>query len=169
MTQVDFSKVPEFYHNYIKLVNDLSLLEAFQIHSGECVDFFESISEEKSSYRYEVGKWSIKEVLQHIIDAERIFAYRALCFARKEQTSLPGFEENEYAAHSAADKRSWHDIVEEFKVVRKSTELLFQSFDKEQLNMEGVANNNPIQVAAIGFITVGHCLHHLNIIRERYL
>jgi hypothetical protein len=108
-------------------------------------------------------------MVQHIIDTERIFAYRALCIARGEKTSLPGFDENNYAAHSAADRRKKEDLIEEFDVVRRSTTALFQSFTDGQLMATGIANNNPIEVNGIGFITVGHVTHHITILRERYL
>jgi hypothetical protein len=107
--------------------------------------------------------------MQHLIDSERIFIYRALCFARKEKISLPGFEEDEYAANSAANKRSWKSLVEEFSAVRKSTELLFSSFSEEALASTGSANNNLISVESIGFIILGHFYHHKKVLEERYL
>jgi hypothetical protein len=108
-------------------------------------------------------------MLQHIIDAERIFLYRSLCFARGEKASLPGFDENTYAAASKADNRKSEELISEFETVRKSSEQLFASFDDEQLNSTGVANNKPISVNAIGFIISGHVQHHVNVITERYL
>ncbi len=169
MSQPDLTRVPEFYHNYIKLVPENDLFNAFKNHSLECINFIESLSEEKINYRYAEGKWTIKEIVQHIIDVERIFSYRALCFARKETKSLPGFDENVYADHSKAGNRKWNDLVEEFKTVRRSSELLFFSFDDEQLNAEGISNEHSTYVLGIGYILIGHCLHHVNVIKERYL
>ena len=128
-----------------------------------------SIPEEKHNYAYAEGKWTVKEVVQHIIDAERVFSYRALRFARKDSTALPGFNENVFAANAKVDKRSWEDLLDELSVVRKSTELLFASFDQDQLEAEGISNNHSIYVLGIGFICAGHCLHHQKVIEERYL
>jgi hypothetical protein len=108
-------------------------------------------------------------MLQHLIDAERIFAYRALRFARKDATPLPGFDENEYADNSKASKRDWDELLEEFKSLRRSTEIMFGSFDKNQLDAPGIASGKPVYVLGIGFILVGHINHHLKVLKERYL
>ena len=111
----------------------------------------------------------MKDVIQHLIDAERIFAYRALRFARKDATNLPGFDENSFAANANAGSRSLQSLQEEFKAVRKSTDLLLLSFTEEQLQQKGMGNNNSITVNAIAFITFGHLLHHKEILEDRYL
>src|SRR6185503_4511277 len=165
----DLSRVPSFYHNYISQVPENDLVEAFPKQTPAFIQFIESIPPEKHDYRYAEGKWTIKEVLQHIIDAERIFGYRALRFARKDPTFLPGFDENNYANSAKADRREWKGLVEEFKAVRMSSEYMFRSFDKDQLDAAGTANNNSIYVLGIGFIVVGHSLHHLKVLKERYL
>jgi uncharacterized damage-inducible protein DinB len=150
-------------------VNEDHVKDAFQNQADVINNFFDKISEEKSGHAYAPGKWTIKELLQHIIDAERVFAYRALCFARKDAASLPGFDENNYADNSYANERDWQSLVDELKAVRKTTEILFDSFNTDMLNHSGIANNNPVTVNAIGFIIVGHLNHHMNIISERYL
>jgi hypothetical protein len=165
----DLSRVGTSFHNYINQVAEDDLMEAFEKQSASFVRFLETIPTEKYDYRYADGKWSIREVLQHIIDAERVFAYRALRFARKDATPLPGFDENLFAANSKADARNWDKLVEEFKVVRRSSELLFQSFDREQLEANGISSNNPNYVLALGFVIVGHAAHHQRITKERYL
>src|SRR5258706_9454087 len=165
----DLTRVPAFYYNYINEVAEDDLLEALKVESPAFIQFMESIPPEKYDYRYAAGKWTVKEVLQHIIDAERIFGYRALRFARKDPTFLPGFDENSYADNAKADKRDWKNLLEEFKAVRKSSEFLFGSFDDEQLDAVGTANNNSNYVLGIGFIVVGHSVHHRNVLRERYL
>ena len=165
----DLSRVAPFYHNYINLVTDDNLATAFDKQSSSLIRFFESIPAGKYDYRYAEGKWTIKEVLQHIIDAERVFAYRALRFARMDTTPLPGFDENLFASAAKADRRSWEKLMEELKVVRRSSELLFQSFDEEQLQSNGISSNSPNYVLAIGFIIIGHAMHHQKITRERYL
>jgi uncharacterized damage-inducible protein DinB len=169
MPRPDLSRVPIFYHNYINLVQQDEIMSAFKEHTNAVIDFFSKIPTDKVDYRYAEGKWTIKEVLQHIIDAERIFAYRGLCISRKETNSLPGFDENEYADNSKADTRNWNEMLEEFKLVRRTTEILFGSFDEEQLQETGISNGKPVYVLAIGYIIIGHSLHHMNVIKERYL
>jgi hypothetical protein len=169
MAKPDLATIPEFYHKYVKLVAEDKATEALASNGQSTQDFLKAIPDEKWDYRYAEGKWSIKELVQHMIDSERIFAYRALCIARGEKQSLPGFDENVYAAASGAEKRNKEELVEEFTAVRKATELLFRSFAEEQLSRTGTANNKPVSVNGIGFITAGHVLHHLNILRERYL
>lgn len=169
MANVDLSRVPEYYHKYINLVNENDLGQAFQKYQTDLIAALSQIPAGKWDYRYAEGKWTVKEVVQHIIDAERIFCYRALCFARKDKTSLPGFDENTYAAASKADKRTKEDLIDELQSVQRSSAQLFRSFDEEQLNETGIANGKSIYVKAIGYIIVGHALHHKNILLERYL
>ncbi|MEP7372966.1 MAG: DinB family protein [Chitinophagaceae bacterium] len=165
----DLSRVGDWYHNYINLVTDDDLTIAFDKQSASLIRFFDTIPLDKYDYRYADGKWTIREVLQHIIDAERVFAYRALRFARKDSTPLPGFDENLFASNAKASSRTWDKLMEELKVVRRSSELLFQSFDEEQLQSNGISSNSSNYVLAIGFIIVGHPVHHQKIIKERYL
>ena len=169
MPRPDLNRVPSFYHGYINGVKESELNAAFEKNLSEIPSFLQNIPEEKWNYRYAEGKWSIKEMVQHIIDAERIFSFRALCFARGEEASLPGFDENTYAANSKADDRSKADLLEELKAVQHSTCLLFKSFDDDQLNSAGIANQNSIYVNAIGFIINGHALHHKKVLEGRYL
>jgi hypothetical protein len=169
MPRPDLKKVPEFYHGYISQVSENDLMDAFKKGTSSFIQFFETIPESKHNYRYTEGKWTIKEVLQHIIDAERVFSYRALCFARKDPTPLPGFDENIFAANAKADKRSWNDLMDEFKTIRRSSEQLFASFDDEQLNTTGTASNHSNYVLGFGYIIIGHSLHHMRVINERYL
>jgi hypothetical protein len=169
MPRPDLKKVPEFYHGYISQVSENDLMDAFKKGIPSFTQFFETIPESKHNYRYAEGKWTIKEVLQHIIDSERVFSYRALCFARKDPTPLPGFDENIFAANAKADKRSWNDLIDEFKTIRRSSEQLFASFDNEQLNATGTASNHSNYVLGFGYIIIGHSLHHMRIVKERYL
>ena len=169
MARPDLSRVPEWYHRYINQAEENDLAEALEAQASSFAQFLQTIPVDKRNYRYAEGKWTIKEILQHIIDAERIFAYRALCFARKDSTPLPSFDENSYADNSKASSRGWNEMVEEFNVVRKSTQLLFRSFDKEQLETTGTASGKPVYVLAIGFIIAGHINHHISIIKERYI
>jgi uncharacterized damage-inducible protein DinB len=169
MANVDLSRVPEYYHRYINLAIDDDLQTAFKKHQTELISFLKDIPKKKWDYRYAEDKWSIKEVVQHIIDAERVFAYRALCFARKDQTPLPSFDENIFAANSKADERSKKDLIKELKTVQESSAQLFRSFDEEQLGQPGIASGKSTYVKGIAYIVVGHALHHKKILEERYL
>lgn len=144
-------------------------MDAMRKQTPSFIRLLSNIPPAKRNYRYAKGKWTIKEVLQHIIDTERVFAYRALCFARKDKTPLPSFDENLYGDNAKATKRDWPVMMAELKAVRISSEFLFSSFDKTQLNTTGTASNNPFTVLAIGFILVGHVNHHIKVIKERYL
>lgn len=169
MGRPNLERVPEFFHNYIGQVPENDVMEAFKKGTASLVHFLECISPAKYDFRYAEGKWTIKEVLQHLIDCERVFNYRALCLARKEPNPLPGFDENIFAANAKADKRNWNDLMEEFKTLRKSSEQLFDSFDTEQLESSGIVSHGSNYVLAYGYIIVGHSLHHKKIIEERYL
>ena len=169
MSGIDLSRVPAFYHNYIGLVAETDLKKAFQLHETELIQLLNGIPEEKWDHRYAEGKWSIKELVQHMIDAERIFCNRALRFARKDSTELPGFDENLFAETSGAAARNKKDLVDEMATVQKSSSQLFNSFDNEQMEQSGISNGKSIYVKAIGFIIIGHVIHHRNILLERYL
>ena len=160
---------PAYFQNYVQQVDADSVMEAVEKYGMQVVESFKNIPAEKAGFRYAEGKWTLKEMLQHIIDTERIFAYRALTIARKDETPLPGFDENAYAANSKADARSWESLLSEFEALRGSTDLMLKSFDAEQLEQAGTTNNNPTTVNAIAFVVYGHILHHLNIVNERYL
>ena len=154
---------------YISKVPEDNVTEAFRNQQELVKDFFQNIPAAKYEFAYAQGKWTLKEMLQHIVDTERIFAYRAMCIARQEKQSLPGFEENDYAANSFANNRNWDDLVNELQLVRKGTEILFKSFAPEVLHTAGTSNNAMVTPNSIGFITVGHMYHHISIIKERYL
>ena len=155
---------------YINQVsNEYPLLEELEISIHRLIKFVQNIPLDKFDYRYAEGKWTIKEILQHLIDAERIFAYRALRFARNDKTPLPGFDENDYAAEAHADKRSIQELLTELAVVRQATQSLFKSFSQEELLRKGSASNNPVSVRALGFVIIGHQNHHERIFQERYL
>lgn len=160
---------PVYFQKYIDQVGEEDLHAALVNQLPVINAFLQGITEEKSNYAYAAGKWTIKEVLQHITDTERIFCYRALAFARGEKANLPGFEENDYAANGNANSQSWQQLIDELNAVRKSTETLFKSFSGEILLKEGTANNNTISVSALGFIILGHFNHHKKVIEERYL
>lgn len=161
--------VPEYNNGYINAVKEDNLQEALTKNTRQFRKLLKNMPHKKINYAYAEGKWTIKEMLQHIIDAERVFVYRALSFARKDASPLPGFDENTWAITSKAPKRSWNNLLDEFKSLRAATEHFFASLDDEQLQNTGLANNNTISVAGIGFVCAGHVAHHINIINERYL
>ena len=163
------SLYPPYFQRYIDMVPEEDLAAAFKKQLPVIINFLNSIPEEKAGYAYAEGKWTLKELLQHIIDTERVFNYRSLCFARGEKASLPPFEEDEYAAASNADRRSWQSLVNEFIAVRKATEMLFESFAPEVLHCTGTSNSKLFTVDSVGFMTIGHFYHHKKVIEERYL
>lgn len=168
-TKPDFTTLPEFYKKYVLHVQDMDLLEAMK-HSGTLTaGLVLAIPENLGEYRYAPEKWSIKELLCHMLDAERIFAYRALRFARHDETPLAGFEENSYAPEANAHGRTLQQIVNEMKNLRASTLDLFGSFTPEMLQRRGTANNTTISVVNIGYVIAGHETHHRNVLTERYL
>ncbi|WP_316248016.1 alpha/beta hydrolase-fold protein [Hymenobacter sp. BT491] len=144
-------------------------LELLEQQTAELQQLLGGLSEEQALTAYAPGKWSIKEMVQHLTDTERIFAYRALCIARGETQSLPGFDENTYAAESDANSRTLSELLAENEMVRKSSLALFRSFRPAQLDRVGLANNNPISVRALLYVLPGHEAHHINVLRERYL
>lgn len=166
---VAFERVPAYYHKYIQLVSETSLRDALQQHIQDFSSFLQTTPEDKWNGRYAEGKWSIKELVQHVTDTERIFTYRALCIARKDNTPLPGFDEKQYAANAKAERRTKVGLIAELQAVQQATQKLFESFDEEQLQASGMANGNPVYVEGIGYIIVGHTLHHKKILQERYL
>ena len=164
---------PETYFHYFKRyvdqVPEEDLATAFNNQLPIIKDFLTAITEEISTYAYAPGKWTLKELLQHITDTERIFNYRALAIARKETAPLPGFDEDSYAANSSANSRTWQTLVDEFLVVRQSTQFLYDSFTDDMFAAAGIASNNPLTVVSLGFTTLGHFYHHKKVAEEKYL
>lgn len=138
--------------------------------SGEkTVGIYSNLTEEQSRFAYAEGKWTLKGLLLHLSDTERVFQYRILAFARGDKNNLPGFDENEYAAQSFAHERSLESLLEEYKLVRKSSKILLETMNASALQNIGIANGNEVSVKTIGKLIIGHNYHHLNIIEERYL
>ncbi|CAM3549180.1 DinB family protein [Flavobacterium gelidilacus] len=158
-----------YFETYISLSNQLAMPNDFLTNMESCVAFFETVPTDKLDYRYQPEKWSIKDILLHLIDCERIFQYRALRISRNDKTALPGFEENDYAIEGNATNRSLDSLLDEYKSVRNATVTLFNSFVSDELNRVAIASGKNISVRAIGYIILGHELHHINIIKERYL
>lgn len=168
-TSPDPATLPAFYQGYVAHVSNQNLLEALRSCIRHTDSLIRSIPESKGEYRYDPGKWSIKELLCHLLDAERIFAYRALRFARNDQTELPGFDEQAFAPNANAHSRTLNQLADEFKRLRDTSIDLFESFTPEMLARAGKANNNLISVINLGYVIAGHEVHHRNILIERYL
>lgn len=161
---------PPYAIMYIGLLPDDGLvLNHLKSNFKATKDLILSLPEEKLLYRYAEGKWTIKELLVHIIDDERIYAYRALRFARNDATELPGFEQDDYTRYSGANDRSIKSILKEFAAVRDSTIALFESLTLDALSRSGIANNHRVTVRALAYHIAGHELHHINILKERYI
>lgn len=169
MKNLEQKEFTEFYNYYINLNPHDSLIEGLKEQLVATVDFFKQIPVEKLNYKYQIGKWTPKDILQHLIDTERIFSYRALCFARKDKTCLPGYEENDYALNVDTSTRTIESLLEEYKSVKKASITLFENLAEESLVQIGTANNAHMSVRAIGFMIPGHELHHIKVIKERYL
>jgi hypothetical protein len=168
MARPNKTEYGSFYQTYINYTSGKDYSILVQQYNERITAFWDAIPIEKINYAYAPNKWTIKQMFQHVIDTERIFAYRALTIARKESTSIPGFDENEYAKNATAVNRNWKDMLVEWRVVRQSTNLLFASFTEDQMKNLGTASDNAISVNALGFIIFGHALHHLHILKERY-
>jgi uncharacterized damage-inducible protein DinB len=154
---------------YINLVGDKPVLDVLTELKTRTHAFLYGIPAHKEEYAYAEGKWTIKEVVNHMIDTERIFAFRLLSFARGEQQPLPGFEQDDYAKLSFANERILHDLADEFRVVRESSLYLISSLNEQQLATIGTSNNHPLSVRALVYMIAGHELYHLNVLKEKYL
>ncbi len=160
--------VPHWYQGYINELGSRNFIQVLRESYGRNPALLLSIPQDKWNYAYSPGKWTVKEVLLHLTDSERIFAYRALRFARNDKTELSGFDENEFAPNSNAAKRSDVSIIEEYKAVRNATLTLFEYFDEEMINRTGYANGHEFSVRMVGAIIAGHELHHFQILKDRY-
>ncbi len=167
--QLPINEYPDFFGTYINALKEVELKEELEICLHEFIKFVQNIPLDKFDFRYEENKWTIKEIIQHLIDTERIMSYRALRFSRNDKTPLPGFDENNYVNNTDGNSRSIQDLLTEMAVVRQSTLSLFKSFSEEQLLRIGTASNKEVSVRALGFIIIGHQKHHQKIFQERYL
>lgn len=160
-----------YFEQYIKLVyfKEKSIIDILFESQKEFQNVLGILPKEKHDYTYEKGKWSLKELIQHIIDTERIFCYRALCFARNDKTELPGFDQDIFVNNDNANDRNYFELLDEMNTLRESTIQLYKSFTQEALLRKGVASGNEISVRALGYLFSGHQIHHLNVVKERYL
>lgn len=168
MKRPDATEYAEYYADYIAKVPGTDILGVLEAQRLQMVQLFAGRSERDGSFRYAPGKWTVKEVLGHITDTERVFTYRALCIGRADRTPLPGFEQDDFVKNGKFASRTLADLAEEFAAVRSASIALFRSFDEEAWSRRGVANQKEVTVRALGFITAGHQMHHRAILEEHY-
>ena len=163
------SEYAPYYGKYVRLVPDGHIIGTLTRQIGETVAMLRGVPEERGGHRYEPGKWSIKEAVGHMADAERIFSYRALRIARGDRTPIPGFEQDDYVRLANSDARRLEDLIDELAQVRRATIALLRGFDDAAWTRTGTASDNPVSVRALAYIIAGHELHHAEIFRTRYL
>jgi uncharacterized damage-inducible protein DinB len=168
ITKPDASEYAPYYGRYLDLVPDGDILGTLAGQIGGTLAGLRKISEADSLKRYADGKWSVREVLGHMIDTERIFAYRALRFARNDRTPLPGFEQDDYIPAAQFDRRPWAGLLEEFEALRRSNVLMFRGLGEEAWLRQGVASENPMSVRAAAYVIAGHELHHMRVLHDKY-
>lgn len=158
-----------FYANYVTKAGDGDIVETLARLKDSTWQLFNSVGADKQDYAYAEGKWTLKQLLNHMIDAERVFAYRILCFSRYDENALPGFDENTYVENADVSQRTLHDLAAEFKSLREANLYLYKSISTPQSLFKGMASGKPVSVRALLYIAAGHEIHHIHIIKERYL
>lgn len=165
----DTSEYNEYYERYVSLVDEADLLGVLEDQIRETRDLFAGFPEERGAFAYSEGKWSLKEVISHLLDGERIFAYRLLRISRGDKTPLEGFEQDGYIENSHANERGFNDLLCEFGELRTANLRLMRSMSEVEWGRIGNASGSPVSVRALAYIMAGHVKHHVNIVRERYL
>ena len=169
MSRPEKTEYAQFYETYVSLVNESDVVSAMQKQADEVSDLFSRISDEKGLYAYAEGKWTINELLGHLIDGERIFAYRAFRISRRDKTPLAGFDQNPYIENADYNSVKLAKLLAEFSLLRQSNILLFNNISDEMWTRKGIASDNEISVRALAYIMVGHIRHHVKILKDRYL
>ncbi|SEJ72189.1 DinB superfamily protein [Dyadobacter sp. SG02] len=168
MKRSEIVPMPPFFDRYINLIDDIDLFDGFTKYTPDHVFAETEKLVALGDRAYAEGKWTVKDILQHVIDNERIMAYRALRFSRNDKTQLPGYDEAILAANTVASHRTIDDLMDEFRELRRSTITLFKNMDKTMLTRVGNANQTEITPLALGFVILGHPVHHMNVVRDRY-
>jgi len=158
-----------YYHTYVSKVPDGEILTNLRHIHHETQELIANLSEEKGDYRYAEGKWTIKEVLMHLIDTEQVMAYRALRVARKDKTPMPGFDQNLFAESVDVSKRTLKSLAEEYAITRDLSHVMFRHFTPQAFERMGTASDNPVSVRALAYIIMGHEIHHRKVLMEKYL
>jgi uncharacterized damage-inducible protein DinB len=165
----DPSEYAPYYERYVKLVETADVLDALRVQIRESLALLRGVSAEASLARYAPGKWSVRELVGHVTDSERIFAYRALRFGRGDETPLAGFEQDDYIPAAHFDRRPWSDLLGELEAVRRTSVQLFEGFDEEAWSRKGTASGNGMTVRALAYVIAGHERHHMGVLRSKYL
>ncbi len=169
MSRPEPSEYVEYYYTYIKLVPDGDISTILEHQIKDTLELLKNLNEEQAMFSYAPDKWTLKQVIGHLIDGERMFSYRAMCFARNDLTPLPSFDQNFYVENSNTNARSLPNILDEFRLLRSANVTMFKSFDDEIMRRSGTASGFNFSVRAKAYIISGHELHHRNIIQEKYL
>jgi hypothetical protein len=169
MTTPERTEAADYYFTYIDKVGRGDICETLEAQMGETAAFLRGISDERSLHRYASDKWSIRQVVGHLNDAERVFAFRAFWFARGFDSSLPSFDQDIAVTSAGSDARAWPSLIDEFQAVRAASLSLFNNLPAEAWMRRGTASGNPFTVRALAYIVAGHVAHHVGILRERYL
>jgi hypothetical protein len=157
------------YQGYVNQVSENEILPVLRSQMDDLDVLLDRVAPEKETYRYAEGKWSIREIVGHLIDGERVFGYRAFCIARGEKQNLPGFDQDDYMLTAPYDHIELENLLSELRLIRLGNIAMFRTFDEESWNRVGTANGNEITTRALAFIMAGHVRHHMNVLRERYL
>ena len=168
MNRPETTEYDAYYEGYVSLVADEDIIAALEKQPSELKDLFANVSEDRGTFAYEKGKWTLKEMLSHLIDGERIFAYRVLRISRGDETPIEGFEQDGYIENSHANDRCFVDLLDEFELQRRSSLHLFKNLSDEDARRFGIANEVRISVRALVYIMAGHVRHHIAILKERY-
>ena len=169
MSRPDPTEYAPYYGRYVSLVPDGPIIDHLRKQIRDSLGLIRSVPESRGEHRYEPGKWSIKEIVGHVTDGERVFAYRALRIGRGDTTPLPGFEQEDYVRVAGFDRRTLADLADELETVRRATVQLFQNLDEAAFDRRGTASDSPVSVRALAYIIAGHELHHRNVLKTRYL
>jgi hypothetical protein len=169
MTTLDRTEAAEYYFTYIDQVGSGDIRSILDAQANETVAFLRGISDERSLHRYAADKWSIRQTVGHVNDAERVFAFRAFWFARGFDSPLPSFDQNVAVFTAASDERTWQSHIDEFQTIRAATLAFFKNLPDDAWMRRGVASGNPFTVRALAYVVAGHVAHHAKILRERYL
>ena len=167
--QLKTDEYPDFFETYLKKVSHANVVESLQESKHDFLTFMENLPSEKINYAYKKGKWTISEVIQHILDTERIFNYRALRFSRNDESNLIGFDQDLFVPNSDAQSRTKEELINDYAAVRNASISLFRSFSLEMLQRKGSVEGNFMSARVAGFIMIGHQKHHLDVIYDRYL
>jgi len=169
MYKPDESEYHPYYTRYTKLVPDGHILDILEYQLVTVLEIFNTIEDKKALYRYAENKWSIKELLGHLIDTERVFLYRALCISRQDKKELPGYDQNSYVENAHFDEQSLNDLLEQFEITRTGFIKFYKSLSTEKWRTVGTADGKKLSVRSIAYIMAGHVIHHLRVLKRQYL